>query len=172
MRCPKCGELLPVNAKFCGSCGENLTPPESAAQEQKPEKVLIGTLGALLGAILGGGVVILMSRLGYVASLSGLAIAYSVVYLYDIFAGRRPKKGLVICLFIMAITPYLADRIDWALVIMKESGVLTFGEAFALIPDLIGDAIDTGDYVKNLLLIYAFAIVGALGALKDIFKSK
>ena len=172
MRCPKCGELLPVNAKFCDRCGETLTQSEIAGPEQKPENVLRGILGALIGALIGGGVVILMNRWGYVASLSGLAIAYSVVHLYDLFAGRMPKKGLVICLFVMAITPYIADRIDWALLIMKDSGVLTFGEAFALVPDLIGDAIDAGEYGKHLLLLYGFAVVGAVSALKDIFKKK
>ena len=168
MKCPKCGELLPEQAKFCDRCGESLLP----AQEEKPENVLRGILGALLGALIGGGMVILLSRLGKIATLSGIAISVSVVELYDLFAGRKPRKGLWICLLIMALTPYIADRIDWAITLMKESGVMTFGEAFALVPDLVGDAIDAGTYGKNLLLIYAFAAAGAVDTFRDLFQKK
>lgn len=184
MNCPKCGEVLGENARVCEHCGTAVpaeaTPvaqpaaPETPAAEQKPEKVLTGTIGALIGAIIGGAVVILMSRFGYVASLSGLAIAISVVEGYDLFGGRKPAKGLWICLLIMAVTPYIADRIDWAIVLVKEYGAenMSFGEAFAEIPSMIGNGIETKDYIKNLVLLYIFAFLGAFSTLKDLFKKK
>lgn len=184
MYCPKCGQTLGEKANFCENCGHPIAPQAAPAPEipvhevptaaQKPEKVLTGIFGAILGAILGGAVIILMSRLGYVAALSGLAVAISVLEGYDLFAGHKPAKGLWICLLIMAVTPYLADRIDWAIVLVKEygDGGLTFWDAFARVPDLIGNIIESKVYTRNLLLTYGFAVLGAFGTLKDFFKKK
>ena len=168
MVCPKCGAILADDAQQCQYCGKQI-PAKADIKEQKPENVLAGTFGALLGAILGGGVVLLLGRLGYVATLSGIAVVYCTMVFYDLFAGRKAKKGLAICLLLIAVTPYIADRIDWALLLMKESGVMTFGEAFVRVPDMIGDAIVAKDYFVHLLMLYGFAVVGAGGALKDYF---
>lgn len=178
MNCPNCGTPLEENAQFCGSCGaavtkENAPAAQMPAKEEKPENVLTGTIGALLGAILGGAVIILMSRLGYVAGLSGLAVAISTLTGYEILGHRKPAKGLIICLLIMAVTPYIADRIDWALVITKEYGdSITFWEAYSAVPDMIDNGINPEDYRKNLLMVYGFAILGAFGTLRDFFKKK
>ena len=180
MNCPKCGQALGENVNFCTNCGNAIaakdapvTPaPEAPAVEQKPENVLKGTIGALIGAIIGGGVIILMSRLGYVAGLSGLALAICTLTGYEILGYRKPAKGLWICLLLMAVTPYIADRIDWAIVLVKEYGAegITFGEAFATLPDWIGNGIETKAYIKHLVFVYGFAIVGAFSTIKDFFK--
>lgn len=175
MNCPKCGALLVENARFCGSCGYNLAAAnETPAEEQKPENVFAGFIGALIGAALGGGVIILMSRLGYVASLSGVAIAVSVLEGYDLFGGRPPAKGLILCIALMLITPYIADRIDWAIVVSREfaSDGVTFGQAFAMIPELVGNGIDSLEYTKHLLFLYGFAALGAFGTIKGLFQKK
>lgn len=179
MNCPKCGELLPENAKFCGSCGESMVPvevseQETAAPEQKPENVLTGIVGALIGAALGGGAIILLSQLGYVASISGLILAVCTLKGYELLGGRQTVKGIIICLALMLITPYIADRLDWAIVIAREfaSEGVSFGQAFAAVPTLIGDGIDSGEYIKNLLMIYGFTALGAFGTIRGLFKKK
>lgn len=175
MKCPKCGAPLVNNARCCGSCGYVIpSEPQTPEVDQRPENVLAGTIGALLGAILGGAVIILMSRLGYVASLSGLAVAISTLTGYEILGHRKPAKGLIICLLIMAVTPYIADRLNWAFIIMKayESEGITLFQAFESVPMLVGAGIDSTEYTKNLLMIYAFAAVGAFGTVKDMFKKK
>ena len=41
----------------------------------KPENVLAGVVGALLGCLLGVGCIVLLGQLGYVAALSGIVLA-------------------------------------------------------------------------------------------------
>ena len=174
MNCTKCGNPIAENASFCEFCGQSIQPaaPEKA---QKPENAVTGTVGAIIGAMIGGGCIILLSQLGYVAALSGLILAVCTLKGYELLGGQLSKKGIVISLILMLITPYIADRIDWAIVIMNawaEDGV-TFGEAFAVVPLLIEEeAIALSDYLTNLLMIYGFAVLGAFTTLRTALKKK
>ena len=174
MNCTKCGNQISDNASFCEFCGQSVQQvPEEAPR--KPENVVTGTVGAIIGAMIGGGCIILLSQLGFVASLSGLILAVCTLKGYELLGGRMSKKGIIISLILMLITPYLADRIDWAIVIMNawsEEGV-TFGEAFAAVPFLIQEeAIAMSDYLTNLLMIYGFAVLGAFTTLRTALKKK
>ncbi len=172
MNCPKCSNPLASNATFCEHCGNAVTQRVSEP-DQKPENVLAGVIGALIGAALGAGAIILLSQLGYVASISGLILAVCTLKGYELLGGRLTTKGIIISIALMLITPYLADRLDWAIVIMNAYTGVTFGEAFALIPDLIEEGIiEQGEYIKNLLMIYGFAALGAFGTLAKTIKKK
>ena len=47
--CPTCGELLPVNALFCGNCGTRLQPGAAAAQPQAGPSPVFGPPPASFG---------------------------------------------------------------------------------------------------------------------------
>ncbi len=169
MICQKCGNEIPAGATYCVHCGQAV---QQIAAE-KPENVVTGVVGALLGAAIGGGSVILLSQLGYVAALSGLLLAVCTLKGYELLGGRLSKKGIVICLVLMLVTPYIADRLDWAIVLMKELPDITLGEAFAAIPGLIEeDIIEKSSYTTNLLMIYGFAILGAFSTVRGLFRKK
>ena len=167
MNCSKCGIEIPEGASYCEACGT------AAAVPVKKENVVTGTVGALLGAVLGGGSIILLSQLGYIASVSGLILAVCTLKGYELLGGSLSKKGIGISILFMLATPYLADRLDWAIVIMQawaEYGV-TFGEAFAVMPELLTDGtIEMGEYIKNLLMIYGFVLLGAFSTVKGKLK--
>lgn len=82
-------------------------------------------------------------------------------------------KGILICVALMLLTPYIADRMDWAIFIMQEwadYGV-TFGQAFTVVPELLADgSIEMFAYIKNLLMIYGFALLGAFSTLRSTVK--
>lgn len=166
MNCSKCGQNIPDNADFCANCGQPTAPV-------KKENVVAGIVGAFIGALLGGGCIILLSQLGYVASVSGLVLAVCTLKGYELLGGKLSGKGIAISVVLMLLTPYLADRIDWAIVIMQEwadYGV-TFAEAFAAVPELLKEeAIEISAYVKNLLMIYGFALLGAFTTIRNVIK--
>jgi len=188
MNCEKCGKPLSGTA-FCEYCGhpttekntviEQIPAAQPVAEQQtaiaaeKPENVVTGTVGALIGAAIGGASIILLSQLGYIASISGLILAICTLKGYELLGGKLSVKGMIISLVLMAIMPYLADRIDWAIVVMQayaDEGV-TFSESFAAIPFLIEEgAIEQGEYIKNLLFIYGFALLGAFSTVRSFFK--
>ena len=167
MKCSKCGVEVPEGTVRCDHCGFPIKSGE------KRENIIAGIVGAFLGALIGAACIILISMLGCIASVSGLILAVCSLKGYELLGGRLSGKGIVICIILMLVTPYIADRIDWAIVIMQEwsdYGV-TFGEAFAVFPDLIAEgAIEMGAYIKNLLMIYGFAALGAFTTLRNTFK--
>lgn len=185
MNCPKCGNPMAFGADTCEDCGYSISaqPVETAPDQitetdistQKPDNVVTGTVGAIIGAVIGGAAIILLSQLGYVAAISGLILAVCTLKGYELLGGRLSTRGIVICIVIMLVAPYIADRIDWAILVMQEfadEGV-TFGEAFAAIPFLIEEeAIELSGYLLNLALIYVFAIVGAFSTLYGVIKKK
>jgi hypothetical protein len=151
--CPECGQLA-----------------DSKKVDKKRENFVTGLVGAILGAVIGGASIILLSQLGYIASVSGLILAVCTLKGYELLGGKLSIKGIVASIILVLVTPYLADRIDWAIVLMQEwteYGV-TFGECFAVIPALLEDgSIEMGMYIKNLVMIYGFAALGAFSTLKN-----
>lgn len=176
MNCSKCGKHIPDNMDFCENCGQIVTGTaavEAPAKPEKRENVIAGIVGALIGALIGGGCIILLSQLGYVASLSGLVLAICTLKGYELLGGRLTKKGIIISIIFVLATPYIADRIDWAILILKEFSDynITFADAFAAVPAMIEEgAIESGVYIKNLLMIYGFAALGAFTTLRNAFK--
>lgn len=186
MNCPHCGAELVENAAFCSSCGASVNPEQQTPEQQtpaqetpvvpeKPENMLTGIVGALLGAAIGAGAIILLGQLGYIASISGFVLAVCTLKGYELLGGKLSTKGMIISLILMLVTPYIADRLDWAIVIAKEfSGEgITFGQAFAAVPALIEEgAITKSDYMTNLLMLYGFTLLGAFSTFKGMFKKK
>ncbi len=167
MKCSKCGMEVPEGIQRCDHCGFSVKIAE------KRENVIGGMVGAFLGALIGGISIILIGRLGYVASVSGLILAVCTLKGYELLGGKRSGKGIAISILFMLVTPYMADRIDWAVVIMQEFAEygVTFGEAFAAVPELLKDgSIAMGAYIKNLLMIYGFCVLGAFATLRDTLK--
>lgn len=177
MNCQKCNATIADNATFCEFCGAEVTAPATTTvapvESVKPDNLVTGIVGALIGAALGAAAIILLSQLGYVASISGLILAVCTLKGYELLGGRLSTRGIVISILLILVTPYIADRLDWAIVIMKEIPELSFGEAFAALPVLLEEeAIEMGEYIKNLLFIYGFAALGAFGSLKSVLKKK
>ncbi len=185
MVCEHCGNPIPYGITACEFCGKEVSQETQQAPQQqqfqtqaapiirKRENVAAGVVGALFGAVIGAAVIILLSRLGFVASVSGLILAICTLKGYELLGGELSKKGIIICLILIIITPYMADRLDWAILI-KESYAeydLTLGDAFSVVPDFVKEGIiEKGTYLKSLLMIYAFAALGAFSTLKSLFE--
>ncbi len=168
MYCNKCGQELAEDAVVCSACGADLLNPE------KPENVLTAIIGALIGAVLGGASIVLLNQLGYVASISGLILAVCTLKGYELLGGKLNTRGILICCLLMAITPYFADRLSWAIVIQQEFADMgvTLGDAFAKVHEIIELAEVQGDYFKSLGMVYLFTVIGAFGTLKGLLQKK
>ena len=182
MNCEKCGQPLSGTA-YCENCGHTneqpvvITPEAPAAPPAKPENVLTGIVGALIGAALGAGSIILLAQLGYIAAISGLILAVCTLKGYELLGGKLSTKGIIISLVLIAIVPYLADRLSLAILLVNEFetyGIpVTLGEAFQSIPDLL--ELDTelkSEYIGNLVKLYLFVALGAGSTIYSAFKKK
>jgi hypothetical protein len=175
MNCNHCGTALPEGAAVCTVCG-TAVPAATVSPAELPakERVGLGILGALIGALIGGASIVLLSQLGYVASISGVIMAFCTVKGYKLLAGRISKTGIILCAILMIVTPFLADAIDWCLVIMEaysEYGI-TMLDAFVIFPECLMDgSIEIPDYLGNLGMLYLFVVIGAVGTfIKEIKK--
>ena len=146
-----------------------------AVAPERKEKVVLGILGALVGALLGGASIIGLSQLGYIASISGFILAFCTLKGYELLAKGRSTKGIVICVIFMLITPFVADLLDWAIMAYRELGAygFTFVDCLLLMPEFLTDGtIPMGEYLKNLGMIYLFVVMGGFYTLKDAFRKK
>ena len=134
------------------------------------ENMALGIVGALGGALLGGASIVLLSMMGYMASISGVILAFCTLKGYELLAKGISKKGIAICIVLMVLTPFIADWICWALVFV-EAWEVTFSEAFMVAPLLLEDGtIAMGDYLKDLGMLYLFVVLGGFCFVRDALK--
>lgn len=130
-------------------------------EAQTSENVVAGIVGAFLGALLGAVAVVVIGRLGFVASISGLIAAVCSLKGYELLAKKMSLKGCIIACVAMLVMIYVGHRADWAI----EAAIAfeaDFFRAFKAIPWLIEEgAITPASYWGGLALTMVFAIVGA-----------
>ncbi len=180
--CQGCGQTVQTEAcvmagvpsLLCDGCYQQQDSMKEQARqemERKPENVLAGIVGALLGSVLGAACIVLLEQLGYVAALSGIVLAICTLKGYELLSGRLSTRGIVIACVLMLVMTYVGDRLDWAITVAKYFEV-SFTDAYRAIPYLIQEeAIEAGDYIGNLLQLYLFTLIGAvptiIGSLKN-----
>ncbi len=131
------------------------------------EKPLLGAFGAIIGAILGGIVVLLIARLGYVSSFGAIAIGIFPLIGYKIFSKKYSIIGAIICILISAVTCYLVFRIDLAMDIKKAFENIyfediSFFECFERSKEIAERADSMDTYNNNLFSIMTYGVIGAL----------
>ncbi len=151
----------------------------AADGKDKPkENVLLGTVGAVLGSLVGVVAIILLDRLGFVAAISGVVMAAGTILLYEKFAKGLSGKGIAICIVVMILMTLLAENIAVSISVVQEAAedygvTLTFGEVFGNLYELIAeDVIDGGVYAGSLALVYLFNALGAFGIIKSSFDKR
>lgn len=178
MLCEKCGKEIHDSSSFCEFCGASQSnPSEVIVQEtsmpiRKPENVVTGTVGALLGAAIGALSIVGLGQLGFVASISGLILAVCTLKGYELLGNRLSTKGIVISIVLILVTPYLADRINWAIAIRDAFPGVSFAQAFAAVHSVISESELTADYVKELVMLYGFAALGAGSSISQAIKTR
>ncbi len=143
------------------------------AEVPAPENFLLGLIGALVGAILGGASIILLSQIGYIASISGFILAICTLKGYELLGKRLSGKGIALCILLMIVTPFLADYIDWAIYLMRDypEYELTIVDACVALAGLMAEGyVDMAEYLKNLGMIYLFVVMGGFYTLKNVLK--
>ncbi len=172
--CSYCGKSEPTQPfklgaqkmQICAGCQGLLhdnAHRDALIYEQKEDNVLLGTIGALIGSLLGVLCIVLLGQAGYVAVLSGIAMAWGVIKGYELLGKKLSTKGAWICIIIMVVMTYVGDRIDWA--IHLGGDLLVSLRRFSFL--LKRGTIDMATYIFNLVLLYIFTAFGAFPIIKD-----
>ena len=174
MNCNHCGAQLPENAAVCTVCGTAVQRAENPAELPKKERVGLGILGALVGALLGGVSIVLFSRMGYVAALSGVLMAFATLKGYELLAKKLSKKGIVISVVLMVLVTFASNVVDLGLQVfdeIKDYGG-TIADSFMLLPELAVEGyIDFGAYFSSLGMLYLFMVIGAFSIIRNALRN-
>lgn len=150
--------------------------PEAQPVAQTPAKknnFLLGVIGALLGAVVGGAVIVILGQIGVVAVISGIALLLCVLFGYSKLGGELTKPGMIACILIMLVTPYLADRVDWAIYFLRWNIANNFFEAFADVHKYFEmGLLDMSEYTSNLVMLYVFVGIGIIGMIASAAKKR
>lgn len=133
---------------------------EADSYKSQKENVVMGIVGAFLGAILGGAVALVIARLGYVSYISGFVLGVCIVKGYELLGRKFTKKGALISVVFMLLAIVLVHQFDYAFEIVKQLGY-DFTDAFALINEatLAGDVPE--NYFFNFFMLLGFTGIGA-----------
>ena len=144
------------------------------ALEVKGENLVLGTVGALLGALVGAALIAILAKIGYVASISGGVMAYLSLFLYTKFAGKLSVKGIIISIVIMVITVFVTEWLVYSFAFYKESKSygFTLGDIIKGLPDLLELGEAKGGFVKDILMLYGFTALGAVPQIKSFAAGK
>ena len=168
MNCEHCGAMLNAGDTACGICGTPVssTPVAKAVQE----KVGMGILGALIGALIGGASIVLLSRLGYVAAISGFITAFATLKGYELLGKKLSKTGIIVSIVLMILTPFLAYNVDLVLQLQAElqSYGMTIADTISFLVELVlTDSEMMQAYLSDLGMIYLFTAIGTFGILRN-----
>jgi len=144
--------------------------------EAEPVKsnVVLGTIGALLGAILGGVIWIIIGKLGFIAGLAGFAMMYFAIKGYSGLSGNLDKKGQIISLIIAFAMIFVANYTLYALDFCKYyyDGNYSPNNLIDSYKNL-SSYLTYSDYwftfLKDLIIGYALSIWSGFGIIRAVF---
>jgi len=155
--------------------------------------MLKGILGAVIGAIPGMLLMIMVARFGFIAALCGAVMAICIFFGYKLMTGSSwlsAKVGLIICGIVMVIAVYFSVKISWTFALVdaiEEAKELTkafdsyglsdtyyksilggdttptFGNCWDNFGDILSAIGAKGRFVASLAENYLFAAIGAVG---------
>ena len=79
---------------------------------------------------------------------------------------------------IMLVMTWVGDRLDWAIIIYKELSQyadvnITIFDCYRMIPDMLSEGyMDMSNYITNLVMIYAFLLLGMIPTVKGFINDK
>jgi len=127
---------------------------------------VMGTVGALVGALLGIGIWCLIGLAGKIAVIGGVAIFLGAFGGYFLLGKDMSKVGVVIAGVIVLVSVYFATRLNYGISLYRAmEGEMSFGECYSKVLDLLAVFGEKGSFYKDLVIGYLITIVGGIGAL-------
>lgn len=133
---------------------------------EKKGSIVLGILGAFFGALLGGLLWTIVHLLGYISGWIGILIVFFAYGGYKLLSKREDKFGVVISIVFGFIMIFAATYLSWGWTyyqILNESvsGYTTLTRALAELPDFLEVIDGWGEFIKELVMGYAFMLLSS-----------
>lgn len=141
-------------------------------EDEKKEKVFLGVIGAFIGAFAGMAAIVLLGRIGLVASIAGVLMATFSLKGYELLGGKLSVKGAVICSVIMIVMTFAAEYISWAIDFMiglnEADEYIGFAGACFYLPLFLSDTGMVWRFLLSLAILYIFTAIGAVPRIRAV----
>jgi Zn finger protein HypA/HybF involved in hydrogenase expression len=168
-------EIFPL----CPDCEEKMGKALDQAQAEKaniPLKTIQGLAGAILGAIVGSLLWTVIGALGYIASLAGLAIAFTSYWGYTKFGGPKTKASVAIIigttLLGVLIGVVNVVVLSWFDAYQSADYSVTLWNIYYVLPDIFSIEEEVQAALSDSALGILFAAIGTYQFLKRINTSE
>lgn len=174
--CAHCKGDLPLHTAavdntpllLCDGCLGKVTSGMNQARVRK-ENPLFGIIGAVLGVLIGSVLWVVIGQIGFIAGIAGFAIVFCGMKGYDLLGGRLSRGGIVVCVLLSCLAIAGAEFISLGIAIYRNLGemyVISLGDSFQLIPELMQDSEMVAGVAKDLVVGYALAIWASYSNIK------
>lgn len=158
-----------------------LTAMDAVENEMQQERVFRGILGALLFALIGGVLWVLLWTVGVIAFLAGIAVVALAANGYRFFGKKFTKRGMVISIIISVIVIVIAMMASLTVDVITDfqaayeegeiQNVPNVGQAFAIgMISMITDKVIRNHYLFYLALALVVTGAGAFLYFKPIMQ--
>ncbi len=143
---------------------ENKMPGAQNIRENLP----LGTIGALIGVLLGMTLWVIVGLFRFIAGIAGYAIVFGAMKGYKLLGKKLSKAGIVICVLLSIVAVLGGEMLSLAITVYTELGV-PLGDAFLMLPDLLQEPELVGAVVKDLAVGYALSIWACYSPVKEVW---
>ena len=165
-----------VAMKLCSECSigiEGTIAQETEAHATAQNHYFTGTIGALLGALIGSIAWVLIGLLGYLAAIGGIAIAFCAAKGYTMMKGKVNALGIVIicliCIVVMVVAQFVTVDIQVLNEFSKAGSPIGFWDATSFTLEVIQNEPEvTSEFIKDTLLGLLFLALGSYSIIKSL----
>lgn len=179
--CPICGENVEIspfviNGHFTACCDNcKLLIKIEIVEKQESIKntksnVIAGTVGAILGSLIGVALWIIVGLAGYIAAICGLVLAICTIKGYQLFGGKLDKKGMTITIVITILMIFVSQYLSLVFDIYNSYKTGTIFDAIKLAPKVLTIPKISKDFYYNLGLGYFFTLIASVSLFKNSYK--
>nr|WP_122012971.1 hypothetical protein [Maliibacterium massiliense] len=178
--CAQCGATANLGTygiggacvQCCESCFANVVQHQNAtklAQQPKKTNAFTGSVGALLGSLIGVALWVVIYRMGYIAGLAALVMVVCAFKGYELLGGTLDVKGAIISTMLCLVMVYIAHNVAVSLEVLsalkEEYTNVSFFDAYRFVMALLGEP-TAGEfhalYYKDLIIGYILAAVAII----------
>lgn len=145
-------------------------------ETEKKGNVVLGILGAFIGAAIGGGLWIIVTRFGYIAGIVGFIIILLSFKGYELLSGKLDKTGAIVALIFSIASIFIAECLAIAIeyhTSINEYTNYPFSKSFSDTMDLIKTQGEmTRAFLKDIVIGYAFTIAASFTLIRNALKGE
>lgn len=144
--------------------------------EEKPENILAGVVGAFLFSLIGGVLYFIIYQLGYIAGICGLVMFVLANFGYGLFSGRKnSKKGIIASAIMTLIVIVLSEMFCLSFeifTVFKDSYQITIFDAMRSLPEFLKESEIKADVIKDLIFALVFGGLAAFSSARNMLKGE